>query len=204
MSAAIDPRDRALQAVMPAVMVPRFSQVDFPDTPGDRYLVASDGLWLDVRRSWLHVRLPVSLSKIALPYGSVEPILSCTPRVGSGLIRRFVEWAAMAAPNETAAYITHDAVSGSYTLHRAVIRDSGPGHVQYELPALDENEELAVDLHSHGDLPAFFSPQDDRDDHGAVKLAIVVGACRSATPQVRARLCCLGMTLDVTEYVNQH
>jgi PRTRC genetic system protein A len=40
---------------------------------------------------------------------------------------------------------------------------------------LRSHEALVVDLHSHGIAPAGFSAQDDLDDCGATKVAVVVG-----------------------------
>jgi PRTRC genetic system protein A len=46
---------------------------------------------------------------------------------------------------------------------------------------------LAVDLHSHGRLGAFWSADDDRDDNG-VRVCGVFGNVDRATPTARFRL----------------
>ena len=62
-----------------------------------------------------------------------------------------------------------------------------------DLPPLLPHEHLAVDLNSHGgDIPAFFSPEDDKDDSGEVKISVVVGNLNSDTISIEMRLCALG------------
>jgi len=195
---AIDPRDRALQAVAPAIMVPRYGALAELQTSGHRFLVASDGLWLDVRRPWLRVRLLVSEATVTLPYGRLAPIIDTPVPIPRSMLREFVEQAQWASPNETAACMAFVESSGHYEWRPLVISSAGVGHVRYGLPALSEGEHLAVDLHSHGELDAFFSAQDDADDAGSVKVAVVVGHCgKDQRPQLRARLCCLGVTVDL-------
>ena len=57
----------------------------------------------------------------------------------------------------------------------------------YRIGDLGEGEVLAVDLHSHGRLGAFWSADDDRDDNG-VRVCGVFGNVDCATPTARFRL----------------
>ena len=56
----MDSRDVALQSVMPTVMVPRYSELEELATAGDRILMAANGVWLEVCRAWLYVRVLVA------------------------------------------------------------------------------------------------------------------------------------------------
>lgn len=54
------------------------------------------------------------------------------------------------------------------------------------------NKTMAVDLHTHGRLPAFWSGDDDRDDRG-IKVAGVFGRLHEAQPDARFRLVINGL-----------
>lgn len=54
----MDPRDVALQSVAPVIMVPRYSDLEPLSQNGHRFLVADDGLWLEVYRPWLYEGRP--------------------------------------------------------------------------------------------------------------------------------------------------
>ena len=72
----LDPRDRLLQRHAPAIMVPRHGVLALPHKPGHRFLVASDGMWLEVLRPWLHARVHLGHSEMPLPFGDVGQILT--------------------------------------------------------------------------------------------------------------------------------
>ena len=91
----MDSRDVALQSMMPTVMVPRYSQLEELDTAGNRILMAANGVWLEVCRAWLYVRVPIAKpSVIPVPYGLVREEL----RFGFGklpraMVAQFIEQA---------------------------------------------------------------------------------------------------------------
>lgn len=76
--------DQNLQFLCPTVMVPRFEQLQPLDANGHRFLAAGDGLWIEVKRSWLNARMPIASSPLRLPYGMVEPVVDF--RFGRGLL----------------------------------------------------------------------------------------------------------------------
>ena len=69
---------------------------------------------------------------------------------------------------------------------------SSPIHIDYRLPALTDDETVAVDLHTHGRGLAFRSDDDDRDDQG-IKVAGVFGCVLRERPQAEFRLVLNGM-----------
>ena len=75
-------------------------------------------------------------------------------------------------------------------------------HIDYDEIRLQEGEHLVVDMHSHGDMPAFFSGEDDRDDAGAMRFSVVVGNIGSETPSSQMRLCLAGVFLRAS--INEH
>lgn len=195
----MDKRDLALQAVTPMVPVPRFSELEPMVVSGHRFLAASNGLWLEVMRPWLHLRLPLALQdSVAMPYGEVSRVINLKfGKISREPVFEFVGLAAKAIPNETAACITWDEETGLLELKKVKEIDAGPEHVHYERPRLGEKEHLVVDIHSHGRLPAFFSAQDDHDDKGDVKIAGVVGYCDQSNVAMQFRLCALGLYIPL-------
>lgn len=189
-------RDEILQSLTPLVPVPRFEALSSdPRADGHRFLVAEDGLWVEVDLPWLCARAQIAPSAIALPFGRIAPqlYLKCGPLPKADLMR-FTALAREACPNEIAAIITWHRASGAFAL-KPVTLESGSAHVDWERTPLAEGEYLVADLHSHGRHPARFSAQDDRDDFGEIKFSVVVGRCDTEAPEVAARFCLLGLYL---------
>ncbi|MDN0082347.1 PRTRC system protein A [Crenobacter sp. SG2305] len=195
----LNPLDAALQASAPVLMVPKFEPMTWLEESGHRFLLSANGLWLEVRRSWLHLVWPLAeQSAVAMPYGELKK--RCQIAGGtlpSDLIRRFVAEAQASPELETAAWILWDACSQAYRYQDLEVIDVSEDHIEYHRPALSDAEELALDLHSHGRGDAYFSPKDDKDDRGEVKVSLVVGRCHTATPTLMARICAVGLFLNV-------
>ncbi|MBY0365340.1 PRTRC system protein A [Roseateles aquatilis] len=184
-----DPRDLALQATCPCVPVPRFGALPDLDL-GQRVLVARNGLFLDVRRSWLRcvTRLADLPPTPPLPYGVLrERIEFAFGVIPVALLEAFVDQGRAGLPNEVAGALIYDASTQRLRLqvHEAV--EAGPGGVRYRMPELAADESLAVDLHTHGRLPAFWSSTDNADDQG-VKVCGVFGSLHRPRPSAAFRL----------------
>ena len=196
----MDSRDVALQSVMPSVMVPRYSELDELDTPGNRILMASNGIWLEVCRAWLYARVPIAASlSIPTPYGAVSEALRFGfGKLPSTLVAQFIEQARSRCPNECAAWIVWNQRTNSWRLLMLEEQSVGPAHVRVNLPDLGENEHMVIDLHSHGLLDAFFSSTDDHDDgRGDVKIAGVIGNVDQTEVTALFRLCANGVFLPL-------
>jgi PRTRC genetic system protein A len=198
----IDPRDRILQDLTPAVMVPRFAPCPTMEKSGHRYLVAADGLWLEVVRPWLLARVPLTPpaedwldGHHALPFGKLHRAICYNIDAAQfdAVRGRFLDDALRAMPNEYAAWGVYDARSHELSYQPLVAISASAGAISFHRPALDEHQHLAVDLHSHGALPPYFSPTDDEDDRGEVKAALVVGHLDQPQPGWASRLCLLGL-----------
>jgi len=172
------PLDIALERTLPVVAMPRYGDFEPLRENGQRLLIGSNGLFLEVRRAWVYAiteggELEAGLST---PFGRVEPVFDLTcgtmPRE---LMDEFVAFARSQLPNEAAGCIVLDTRSGTFELrlHRASVSSSA--HIEYRAQALAEHEALVVDVHSHGRLAAGFSALDDLDDRGSTKIAVVVG-----------------------------
>lgn len=185
------PLDIAHQAVSPTVMVPLYGELTPLNKNGHRFLAACNGLWVEVRRPWLHLVWPLATQQeFPMPYGKVEKKTELTfGKIPVDLIAQFVADAEAAFPNEFGAWLVWDdyAKQLNYRAMRSI--DAGPGHLVAERPEIAEHESLAVNLHSHGRYPAFFSPDDDIDDRHEVKVAGVFGSFGGEKMTTAFRIC---------------
>lgn len=197
-----DRRDAIILAHTPVLAVPRFGELAALEKAGHRYLVDEEGLWIEVRRPWLHVRAPIA-SRFAtayggghaLPFGRLERLMqyAFTDEDLNRIQTLFLHDARRAMPDEFAAWAIFDERTRRLE-YRPLIADlATEGGLQgIRRPRLEDHEHLAIDLHSHGRLDAFFSSTDDADDAGEVKLAVVVGKL-DREPRWDTRLCLLGL-----------
>jgi PRTRC genetic system protein A len=192
----MNPADAALQQSFPSVMVPRFGALATMERPGERLLIAANGVFLEIVRPWLRVvrHLGAFQHRTAIPYGEAAETteLRCG-RIPAELIGEFAAMARAAHPKETGGWVVWNADSASFRLVPVEILEHSGGHLKYERPSLAADDVLVVDCHSHGRHPAFFSPTDDDDDRHDVKFAFVMGNCDAATPSMALRLCAKGI-----------
>lgn len=196
LQAAIDPRDALLQAHVPAVMVPRFTPLQYLGRSGHRYLIAQDGLWLEVRRPWLHLVWPVAPSAAPLPYGGVDERMDFEFEWDAflSLLTQFYAAAFRALPNEHAAWFIWDEKDRALRYRAVFAKSASPGSLELQRPPLAPHEHLAVDVHSHGFIRACFSATDDMDDAGEVKLSVVIGNLENPdNADEDVRLCAQGL-----------
>lgn len=180
---------------MPCVVVPKFGELPGLSAQdcGMRLLVARSGLYVQIKLDWLDavVRVQGLPARPPLPYGDVaESIRFAFGVIPIALLESFIDAGRASLPNEIAGALIFCRASASLrlVLHEAL--EAGPGGVRYRLPHLRTGESLAVDLHTHGHDPAFWSPTDDRDDQG-IKVTGVFGdlhARQDARPSAAFRL----------------
>lgn len=196
--------DAKLWESAPTVTVPKYSQFQPLLEVGHRFLATAEGLFIEVRRPWLHFIQPVApLQENApkIPYGIVaKKVELAFERLGNTFpfIRQFADAARQALPNEHAAWIIWDDKKKELAYRDLSISETSPGKIKFDRPQLAEHESLAIDVHSHGGAPAFFSATDDQDDAGEVKISCVLGDLSDGQPpSILFRICVLGMTLPV-------
>lgn len=194
----LDLRDRMVQDHAPTVMVPSHSELQPLASAGHRYLAAGDGIWLEVRRPWLHLTWPI-LAGARLPYGEVRRKIQLEFKMPVDLIAHFVDDARRALPDEAAAWIVWNELDQRLEYVNVGTYEASPGGIRYARPRLEAHQHLAIDLHSHGAASAFFSATDNEDDAGEVKIAGVIGSLAEAdkTPSAVFRLCALGVHVNV-------
>lgn len=190
----MDARDIALQAACPVVIAPRFGAL--PEMIfGQRLIVAANGLFVQVKLDWLdcvHCLTQQSFG-LPLPYGNVAETLSFSFGVlPIRLIEQFVEGARRSLPNEAAGALIYSRSCKRLRLALCESMRCSAAHIDYRVPAMAADETLAVDLHTHGRLAAFWSDQDDRDDQG-IKVAGVFGRLHETQPEACFRLVINGL-----------
>lgn len=185
----MDARDAALQAACPVVIAPRFGTLAAMEL-GQRLILAGNGLFVQVKLDWLNCIQCLTPQGIGLPlpYGLVEEDLRFSFGVlPIQLIEQFIEASRHALPNEAAGALIYSRTTGQLRLALCEPVQSSPTRIAYRVPALAADETVAVDLHTHGHLPAFWSAEDDRDDQG-IKVAGVFGRLHEARPDACFRL----------------
>ena len=193
----MDVRDLALQSACPVIAAPRFGPL--PDmVNGQRIILAANGVFVQVKLDWLDCiqRLSPALP-IPLPYGGIEERLTFTFGVlPIRLIEAFIEAARRGLPNEVAGALIYSRRSRSLRLALCEPLDVSPHQIDYRVPAMDADETLAVDLHTHGHGLPFWSAKDDRDDQG-IKVAGVLGCLHQPKPSALFRLVVNGRFLPL-------
>jgi PRTRC genetic system protein A len=194
--------DLALLAAAPVAAVPRHAPFHPLQENGHRFLLAQDGLTLEVRRPWLHyIRQLAKQETVAMPYGAIQDKCELDfVSIGSALpqLKEFAAKAKAGAPIEAAASLLWDHRQKKWRIeYPEIIGEASASRIQYRQVEPGPDESLAIDLHSHGHHPAFFSATDDEDDRGAVKISAVFGNLDTDKPTVAFRLCVLGLYIPI-------
>ncbi|WP_060987126.1 PRTRC system protein A [uncultured Acidovorax sp.] len=197
----MDPRDQALLAACPVIAAPRFGAL--PDMGnGQRIIVARNGWFVQTRLDWLdsiaalgHGSLPMRL-----PYGEVAEYLRFSFGVlPIRLIEAFVVASRESLPNEAAGVLIYSRRTGQLRLAMCEPEQTSPVHIRYRRPAMADDETVAVDLHTHGRAPAFWSGEDDREDQG-IKVAGVFGLLDRPRPSACFRLVINGLYVPLNKH----
>lgn len=190
----MDLRDAALQSTCPVVAMPRYGLL--PDMPnGQRVIVAANGVFVQIKLDWLDCvqRLMPGMSGMPLPYGHVQERVAFSFGVlPIRLIETFIEQGRRALPNEAAGALVYSRRALGLRLVMCEALRSSPVCIDYRLPALADDETVALDLHTHGHAAPFWSDDDNRDDQG-IKVAGVFGCLHHARPRAEFRLVLNGM-----------
>lgn len=171
-----DKRDDVLVAVCPPIPIPRFGSLDDLAVGRKRFLLAADGVYLEVRSEALHARLRISA--VALPYGPTEEFLRPT---GGPLDVSWLGQLANIALRDGTQEVAAGVVRGAngWTLVQPPVLSASGSHVRY-MDVFDDKS-LLIDMHSHGAHAEYFSATDDLSDlsREGPYIAVVLGRCES-------------------------
>lgn len=194
-------KDTALQSTTPTVMVPKFEALEPLASNGHRFLMATDGLWLEVKRSWCHIVQPLGLktSPVPMPYGSVQRKVELAfKKIPLWMIEKFTAQAVQMHPVETGAVGIYNFLTDSFRYELCDTVKAGVGHLKARWPtALGEGESIVLDMHSHGPIDAYFSSQDIKDMGADTVIACVVGQTDQQQPQIEIAIFAAGMEIKI-------
>jgi PRTRC genetic system protein A len=197
-----DQRDQIVFGETPTLMQPLHGEtLPKPEAGKHRFVIAGDGVYVEAVNPVLEVRLPVAKSSIKLPYGQIG---SAGVRLAHGQIPRRIlqdvcEKTFLCSPNEWAGLVVWDNIRKEYALYEPDVISFSAGHISYRNVLPDEYE-LVMDLHSHGNMPAFFSETDDKSDIGGFYIAGVVGNCDSGDPTFATRIVVNGHLFECSDF----
>ena len=186
---SVDPRDAALLSACPCTAVPRYGDLP-PMEHGQRTLIARNGVFVQVSLPWLDCTVQIANLPPAppLPYGDLTERISF--RFGVipvALLEEFIAHGRAGLPCEVAGGLIYCRASCTLRLQVYEALEAGPGGIRYRMPHLAPDEFIAVDLHTHGHLGAFWSPTDDSDDL-STKVCGVFGDLHTPDPSAKFRL----------------
>jgi PRTRC genetic system protein A len=190
----MDKRDIALQLSCPVLPVPIFSEFVQASRYGERILVASNGVFIEVTRKWGRFIRRIGDVAVTVPYGEIQPSTSFTlPSLPRELLQEFNQLAKKNCNVEIGASIVWNEISNTFRLLPAQSLEATSDRLKYQLAQFEDGEHLVVDCHSHGAHKAFFSSEDDFDDRDMVKFSYVVGNCDREQVSTSLRLCVKGI-----------
>jgi len=189
-----DPRDDALQRACPVLAAPLFGVLPAMEN-GQRVIVASNGVFLRIKRDWLDCveHLGGIDATMPLPYGKMAPNVRFTfGTIPIALLDAFIAAGRAGLPNEIAGGLIYSQQRSTLRLAIYEPLHSTAHGIEYRMPLLARDESIAIDLHTHGLLPAFWSAIDDVDDR-SVKVAGVFGNLDRDQPSAAFRPVLNGM-----------
>lgn len=197
-----DQRDQILFGETPTLMQPLHGEaLPKPEMGKHRFVIASDGVYVEAINPVLEVRLPVAKSTIKLPYGEIGAvgIHLIQGQIPKRILQDVCEKAFLCGKYEWAGLVVWDKIRLEYALYEPEVISLGVGHISYR-NVLPDDYELVMDLHSHGSMSAFFSRTDDKSDLGGFYIAGVVGNCDSDEPTFATRIVVNGHFFECLDF----
>jgi len=140
----------------------------------------------------------VATHSFPTPYGALEKKIETSfGKIPVDLIGQFLVDARESFPNEFGAWLIWDDRSKQLRYQAMHSIEAGPAYLAAIRPDLEDHESLAVNLHSHARLKAFFSSEDNRDDRHEVKISGVIGSLDKDQPTAAFRICTGGVFIDL-------
>lgn len=192
----VNPKDQAIFSATPTLPAPRYGIL--PECPigTHRFVMASNGVFVQARTAVMTLCLKIADAVPGIPYGTMDEALYLTGGIISHeLIREATARSARAAPDEWAGLIVLDE-SGRYQLIEPQVTAASPSRITWLRDQVPEDR-LVIDMHSHGDGPAYFSATDNESDaRGGIFLSLVLGRCRDEQPEYLLRAAVHGLLVS--------
>lgn len=197
-----DSRDRVLFGVTPVLLQPCFGgKLPEPEESKHRFVCGQDGLYIEARNKVIDLRQCIAPSTLPLPYGKIEQSGIClrNGRIPQWILMDAVGKSSLSVPNEWAGLVVWNEARSGYELFEPDVISATPGNIRYR-NSIPDGLMPVMDLHSHGNGSAFFSPTDDRSDVGGFYIAGVIGNCASMNPSFVTRMVVNGHFLSCPDF----
>lgn len=169
--------DRAMAQATP--VYPAASDGTWPEVPvgSHCYLLGNNGLFVMGRNAGFNATIRVAELEHPTPFGAVEEAIRFDRgAVPVQLIRDAAHHAIATSPVEWAGALIWDETVQGYRLQHIEADAASPTRITYRRETYDDDA-LVVDMHSHGEGNARFSPTDDTSDAEGVYIAALFGRC---------------------------
>lgn len=156
--------DRATLNAVPVLVMPNDGELERLERGRSRFVLASNGLFLECLTHALYARLCVEpfVHHMRLPFGECQPRFELAGGpIPVSMLQEIVERGRASCPNEYAAHIYW--TEGGYRLVEPEVDDASPASIRYKRTAFDTSR-LVLDVHTHGTGSAYFSATDNLDD----------------------------------------
>ena len=195
-------RDLLLQQKFPTIMVPKYGQLIPCELHMTRLLMARKGLYLQTKQPFGEFICQIWKPPRPLPYGDVEEVDEIRNILWDQSVQNiFREHIGPAAQRyaednkEWAGWILYEDREFVYAplqfeAHHASVTIT-------DKPAIPLDTCLAIDVHSHGQLPPFFSGTDNIDDAGGVKISVVLGGYSNGKFKTKSRVAVEGFFFPI-------
>lgn len=196
------------QKIMPTIMVPQKSDLPLCEPGQARFLMASDGLYLEALTPWGHFvkQLWDSLRAVPLPYGQVEEVndfvrvlnIDIMPIIEREMLEKAAEYAERG--KEWAGFVVFDGENFRPWFEEFTATAYSVKFATNTIFNLPQGLYLVADVHSHHTMTPHFSAGDDESDQGKIKISIVLGNYRRENGKPvfdwKARFCVRGFFFD--------
>ncbi len=182
--------DASLKCELPLLEVGVYTPFKPLSEPGARLLLTADGLMLESCNGVFHAITSMGQydSPVRLPYGKVKTGVDVLDADAAqrlqAYIREFLAIAAKHAPKEILMLVVKAPGKPMRSIH-ASLNETNASLDYQDWVHMDDDENVILDIHSHGAFESFFSPTDNRDDtrfRGNLKVSCVIGYADQPQP----------------------
>jgi len=195
------------QSLITPQLIEYYVATEFPlpmqNATGIEYWIANNGVFARAQRSGLTVLMPVSMHEQPIK-GLVElqPFMQLNPLVPEGLLWRLWAIAYHDCPKEVLFHLILE--NEQWQLITPDQLQSQTSCRPYDTSAESSTHQALIEIHSHGHLPAYFSPTDDTDECSGFRIYGVLGKVREVQFEILLRVGLFGhgWTIPVQQVID--
>jgi PRTRC genetic system protein A len=171
-----------------------------PKASGIEYWIAANGVFARAQRPGLTVLIPVSIHEQPIKGLAVlQPFIQLNPLVPEELLWQMWALARRACPAEVLFHLVLE--NGQWQLITPEQLQSQTHCQPLHMDAGSSTHQALIEMHSHGDLPAYFSAIDDADECSGFRIYGVLGKVRAQPFELLLRVGVFGhaWTISVSQ-----